>query len=276
MVAARAVNVLVYAGERPRSPYNSSREHSDDDGAGTGTTAESVRHCLASLRRALYPNYAVIPMEEQTLLREPWAATCALLVVPGGADLGYCRVLDGRGNRLIGQYVRAGGRYLGFCAGGYYGSRRCEFEVGNRDLEVVGPRELAFFPGTCRGAALAGFAYHSERGARAARLLLDRAAPGAAAAVAGRCAADGHALPLLLQRRRPVRRRRLHDRRRRRGAGHLRRRPRRRRRRRRHEAGRHCLLQDRPRRRRAHRPPTRSEWTPSPEVVRCLVAEAEC
>ncbi len=144
--------------------------------AGTGTSAEAVKHCLYSLRRVLYPNYAVIPLEEQTLLKEPWPSTCALLVVPGGADLGYCRALNGRGNDIISRYVGGGGRYLGFCAGGYYGSRTCEFEVGNRALEVVGSRELAFFPGTCRGAAFSGFAYHSEMGARASRLALDRRA----------------------------------------------------------------------------------------------------
>lgn len=66
--------------------------------------------------------------------------------------------------------MRRGGKYLGFCAGGYYGSGRCEFEVGNGELEVVGKRELAFFPGTCRGGAFGGFAYGNEAGARAARV----------------------------------------------------------------------------------------------------------
>ena len=114
----------------------------------------------------------MIPIGEAALLKEPWAPTCALLVFPGGADLGYCRVLNGAGNRAISQFVRRGGAYLGFCAGGYYGSRRCEFEVGNSELEVVGSRELAFFPGTCRGGAFKGFAYHSERGAKAAKIVV--------------------------------------------------------------------------------------------------------
>ena len=104
------------------------------------------------------------------LLKEPWTATCALLVIPGGADLGYCRTLNGAGNRRITQFVRRGGRYLGLCAGGYYGSKRCEFEVGDRTMEVIGERELAFFPGICRGGAFKGFHYHSEEGARAALL----------------------------------------------------------------------------------------------------------
>jgi biotin--protein ligase len=131
-----------------------------------------VRHCIYSLRRLLSPNYAVIPIAEAAFLKEPWAGTCALLVFPGGADLGYCRVLNGQGNRLISQFVRLGGAYLGFCAGAYYGSAVCEFEVGNTPLEVVGSRELAFFPGVCRGGAFQGFTYQSEKGAHAARVLV--------------------------------------------------------------------------------------------------------
>lgn len=66
--------------------------------------------------------------------------------------------------------------YVGFCAGAYYASGRCEFEVGNRQLEVVGNRELAFYPGTCRGCAYPGFAYHSEKGARAIELRINKRA----------------------------------------------------------------------------------------------------
>lgn len=120
----------------------------------------------------------MLPTSQRAILNEPWTASCALLVFPGGADLAYCRALNGYGNRRIAQYVRQGGAYLGLCAGGYYGAGRCEFEVGNGELEVVGPRELAFFPGTCRGGAFHGFKYHSEVGARAPRLTVRRQALG--------------------------------------------------------------------------------------------------
>ncbi|KAK0616516.1 biotin-protein ligase [Immersiella caudata] len=162
-MGSRKLNVLVYTG--------------------TGSTIESVRHCMYSLRRLLSPNYAVVPITESALLKEPWAPTCALLVFPGGADLGYCRALNGAGNRNITAFVRQGGAYLGFCAGGYYGSQRCEFEVGNPELEVVGSRELAFFPGTCRGGAFKGFAYHSERGAKAAKITINKGALSGAVAL---------------------------------------------------------------------------------------------
>jgi biotin--protein ligase len=97
-------------------------------------------------------------------------ASCALLVMPGGADMGYARTLNGAGNRRIKQYVQMGGKYLGLCAGGYYGAARCEWEVGKKGMEVIGDRELAFFPGICRGLAFGGFEYQSEAGTSAAGL----------------------------------------------------------------------------------------------------------
>lgn len=108
------------------------------------------------------------------ILEQPWQSTCALLVLPGGADLGYCATLNGRGNRLIRQYVNTGGAYLGLCAGGYYGSTRCEFEVGNPKMEVIGSRELELYPGTTRGSVFKGFVYNSEQGTRAATLTVNQ------------------------------------------------------------------------------------------------------
>ncbi|KAK6433951.1 biotin holocarboxylase synthetase [Oleoguttula sp. CCFEE 5521] len=137
--------------------------------AGPGSTTSSVKHATWSLRRLL-PNYAIINVSADQILKEPWMSTCALLVMPGGADMGYCRTLNGEGNRRIRQYVEMGGRYLGLCAGGYYGCAKCEFELGVKGMEVVGDRELAFYPGTCKGLAFPGFVYHSEAGMRAAEL----------------------------------------------------------------------------------------------------------
>ena len=122
------------------------------------------------LTRHLVPNYAIMYVDHAVLRAEPWKAYCALLVMPGGADEAYGARLNGLGNEKIRKYVEQGGAYLGFCAGGYYGSSRCEFEVGNKDLEVIGDRELAFFPSICRGCAFKGFKYGSEAGARSVKL----------------------------------------------------------------------------------------------------------
>jgi biotin--protein ligase len=70
--------------------------------------------------------------------------------------------------------VNRGGSYLGFCAGGYYGSQKCEFEVEDKKMAVMGDRELGLFPGVCRGLAFAGFVYHSEAGARAAEVKIHK------------------------------------------------------------------------------------------------------
>lgn len=175
-LTGKKLNVLVYSGSLTHSAWQLSRFLTDDTSlrAGNGTTIDSVRHCLYTLRRLLAPHYAVIPVTADMLLKEPWMATCALLVIPGGADLGYCHTLNGAGNRRIAQFVRRGGRYLGLCAGGYYGCKRCEFEVGDKTMEVVGDRELGFFPGICRGGAFPGFVYHSETGARAEELSVSK------------------------------------------------------------------------------------------------------
>lgn len=94
----------------------------------------------------------------------------SLLVIPGGADLPYCAALNGTGNERISRFVRSGGKFLGLCAGGYYGLARCEFEVGNLEMEVSGPRELGFFPGTAKGCVYKGFVYDSHDGVKAAQL----------------------------------------------------------------------------------------------------------
>ncbi|KAF3934396.1 hypothetical protein ABW20_dc0108618 [Dactylellina cionopaga] len=150
--------------------------------SGLGTTAESVKHCLDTLRKFLSPRYAVAPISADAIIQGRWLSTCSLLCLPGGADLGFCKALNGTGNRYIQQYVRRGGKFIGFCAGAYFASADIEFEKGDPSLEVTGTRELRFFPGLCQGAAFKGFRYNSEAGARACILavtgkLLDMGAP---------------------------------------------------------------------------------------------------
>lgn len=134
---------------------------------GRGTTPELVKHAVESLRLHLLPHYAVVTVSENALLNDPWQYKTLMLVIPGGADLPYCDALNGEGNGKISQFVRKGGRYLGFCAGGYYAAKRCEFEEGDPVMEVSGPRELAFFPSTARGCVYKGFDYESHSGSKA-------------------------------------------------------------------------------------------------------------
>lgn len=144
--------------------------------SGRGTTSDSVKHAVECLRFHLSPYYAVVTVSETALLNDPWNYKTLMLVIPGGADLPFCELLNGAGNMKITQFVKKGGKFLGFCAGGYYASKRCEFEVGDPKMEVSGSRELGFFPGTSKGCVYKGFQYESQAGSRAVRLAVNREA----------------------------------------------------------------------------------------------------
>ena len=66
-----------------------------------------------------------------------------VFVMPGGADVPYCRKLNGAGNENIRAYVEEGGTYLGVCAGAYYACKTIEWHKGRGDA-ITGKRELAF------------------------------------------------------------------------------------------------------------------------------------
>lgn len=65
-----------------------------------------------------------------------------------------------------------GGGYLGICAGAYFGCARIEFEKGG-DLEVLGERDLCFFPGKAIGPAYGKgeFRYEGSAGAQLGKLI---------------------------------------------------------------------------------------------------------
>ncbi|GMG38492.1 unnamed protein product [Ambrosiozyma monospora] len=142
--------------------------------SGPGTTPETVKHCLETLRLLLSPNYVVNSVNASTIRDQPWSSKTSMIVIPGGADLPVTRELNGKGNQEILKFIKKGGKFLGFCSGGYYGSSRVEFEVGDPKMEVSGSRELKLFPGTSRGAAFKGFNYHSDVGARAVQLKVNK------------------------------------------------------------------------------------------------------
>lgn len=142
---------------------------------GSGVSQASRDHCLSNLKSFLSHSYDVQYVSPKSLREDPWTDSCALLVFPGGRDLPYQYDLSGVANKRIKTWVENGGKYLGFCAGAYYASSRVEFEVGT-ELEVVGDRELQFFPGICSGTTFPGFAYETEEGAREVKLDLARSA----------------------------------------------------------------------------------------------------
>lgn len=137
---------------------------------------DSLKSALKSLASSLPGGPYVVDTTTTAEIRSgEWMASCCLLVMPGGRDLPYVKELAGQGNDYIRQFVLEGGSYLGLCAGAYYACKRVEFAVGDPTMEVVGPRELAFFPGIGRGPVFPGYDYKSNRGARAASVTLEPA-----------------------------------------------------------------------------------------------------
>ncbi|MFI0435020.1 MAG: BPL-N domain-containing protein [Parachlamydiaceae bacterium] len=126
------------------------------------------RQSLSSFYHEL-SSFSLSLISSREMMETGWESTTDLIIIPGGRDLPYHQALKGEGNQRIRRYVENGGSYLGVCAGAYYGSKTVEFDRG-MELEIVGSRELAFFPGIARGPAYGpgSFCYRSERGAKAA------------------------------------------------------------------------------------------------------------
>ncbi|CCE61384.1 hypothetical protein TPHA_0A03060 [Tetrapisispora phaffii CBS 4417] len=138
---------------------------------GNGTSLSSVKHTVDTLRAFLEPYYSVSTISAKGLQTEPWISKTSAVVFPGGADLPYVRDCKAVVPKIK-KFVQNGGIYIGFCAGGYFGSSRVEFAQGDPSMEVIGNRDLAFFKGITRGPAFAGYQYNSEVGARAVELAL--------------------------------------------------------------------------------------------------------
>ncbi len=134
---------------------------------GAGANACCLRALSTQLRNL------PVKLVDHVGLDEPWEAETQLLIFPGGRDIPYHNALKGPINARIRTFVEQGGRYLGICAGGYYGSQIVEFEKGH-PLEVVATRELAFFPGIASGPAYGAgqFRYETEEGSKIALLTL--------------------------------------------------------------------------------------------------------
>eukprot|EP00899_Mesostigma_viride_P023004 jgi/Mesvir1/3889/Mv19837-RA.1 len=139
---------------------------------GPGAHPTCIECCCTEIQELVQPGYHVVQVGAAELLDGGWEQATALLVMPGGRDIPYCLLLNGDGTSRIRRYVESGGAYLGICAGGYFGCGYVEFDKGG-PLEVLGPRELRFFPGVARGPVYTGFRYEDDQGARAIRVRVE-------------------------------------------------------------------------------------------------------
>lgn len=113
-----------------------------------GVDALSVRAAQLYFGRLCRDKYSVSTISSNEILQKKLRSQ--VFVMPGGADLPYLKRLSGPGNVLIKNFVEGGGKYVGICAGGYYGCSSIIFAPGT-SMEVTGERELRFFPGRCIG-----------------------------------------------------------------------------------------------------------------------------
>lgn len=151
------------------SPLNSSPAQTIYIYNGPGTSPVAIRHTEYTLKKMVHPRYTLQTIGPEDVFKGAWVNNAALFVMPGGADIPYGASLNSKGNENIQAYVQKGGAYLGFCAGAYYGSKHVAFSIGT-PLEVVGDRELGFFPGVAEGPTLLPWDFQSNAGAEAALL----------------------------------------------------------------------------------------------------------
>lgn len=139
---------------------------------GPGAGSRSVNSAMDALRRSFQSSKGTITVDTidaRAVLSDRWQEDCLCFVMPGGADVPYCRQLGRDGMERIRSWVEDdGGFYLGLCAGAYFASGNVVFARGSPDLEVIGERFLKFYRGTACGPVYPGFCYETERGAVAA------------------------------------------------------------------------------------------------------------
>lgn len=136
-----------------------------------GASYHSVSACQYMLQT--YTPYPSATINAENLIEGSWRNHAAALIIPGGADIPYGNKLNGLGNQQLRDYVHQGGHYIGLCAGAYYASAMCDFHRDDLLREVIGPRELAFYPGSAVGPTLAPYTYDSELGACIANVQWD-------------------------------------------------------------------------------------------------------
>ncbi len=135
---------------------------------GPGVSPESLLQIKTALKNFVHPSYLIKEIEPSEVISGNWTKDAALFIMPGGADIPYCKSLSPQGNKVIRDYVEEGeGFYLGICAGAYYGAENIVFAPGT-PLEVMGKRDLSFFPGRAEGPVLAPYDYKVNSGARVA------------------------------------------------------------------------------------------------------------
>ncbi|KAI0672465.1 class II aaRS and biotin synthetase [Trametes maxima] len=80
--------------------------------SGPSTYLPSLSHTLSTLRTVLVPHYAVQPIAPQSLATQPWATTCALLVIPAFLSTNSAGPIPPPAASEVQKYTERGGKVL--------------------------------------------------------------------------------------------------------------------------------------------------------------------
>lgn len=119
------------------------------------------------LQKILNPYYTIIKLKASDIISQKWPAAMKALIMPGGADVPYHQKLQGRGCDNICNFVKAGGAYVGICAGSYFAAEEIHFTCADGSI-IAGKRDLGFFKGRVVGPA---FGVYREEGHVSAQLV---------------------------------------------------------------------------------------------------------
>lgn len=132
--------------------------------SGDGTDPSLVQGTINGLESTLLEQtYTIERVDAATLQNEPLDPNdIALIFIPGGTgSSAYAAALGEAGLRNIVNYVAAGGRFAGACAGGALMARTIIYTLPNgQTLEVHHPNDTFLFDGIAYGPAIT--TYNSE------------------------------------------------------------------------------------------------------------------
>ncbi len=143
-----------------------------NDYGASKVSVEQLFKCIRALvaKNPSRTNYQVESIDGQAIqLGRLQESRGGILCIGGGFDLGYMKSIGETGCEKIREFVSAGGKYLGICAGAYFASSYVQFDMEG-PLEVHGERHLKFYSGKACGPVNSHFEYNSDKTAIAARI----------------------------------------------------------------------------------------------------------
>lgn len=136
---------------------------------GLGTNVQSAQAIMNQIAEIMgsQPNFHVV---DGRYLRElPWEKTTHALVMGGGVCSQWEEELQQEAMIKIHEFVNQGGRFLGICAGGYFGAVR-SFFILDETRVLIKERSLKFFSGVAAGPFCLDGSYLSPESALAVKI----------------------------------------------------------------------------------------------------------